>query len=190
MRQARPAERWRARTAVGVVLLAALAGCDGGESPSPAPLEPSPSSASPTEPSGSPAPTLPAEAQASSVPGSKAFAHHFVELLNFASSTGDVRPIDDASTRRCVSCSAISRNIERIYRSGGRIEGSGITLDVVTPITRKPQVTLLLGVTYGAEKVVRPGKPDVRRAPSKGSLTMYLDWTDAAWLVDRLVVVQ
>jgi hypothetical protein len=188
MAEARRRVRWRALTAAGAVVLAGLAGCDDEAAPSPAPPEPSSTSPSPTEPTGSPAPTLPVEAKGKSVASAKAFARYFIEAVNFAIRTGDARPVMDVSTPGCVTCNAVKRNAERIYGAGGRIEGGQMAVNTVTVVTPPPDIALLLGVSYSAERVVEPGKDVVRRGPTKGSLTMFLKWQNGEWVVDRLVV--
>jgi hypothetical protein len=113
---------------------------------------------------------------------------HYIEAVNFAIRTGDADPVMDASSPGCVTCKAVKRNAERIYGKGGKIEGGQMTVNTVTVATPPPDVALLLGISYSPERVVEPGKDDVRRASTKGSLTMFLEQQDGAWLVDRLVV--
>lgn len=110
MGQAGPGVRWRALTAAGALLVAGLAGCDGDDAPTPAPLEPLTSSASPTEPSESPAPTLPAEASQLSREGAKAFTRYLFEIINHAFVTGDSGALRGVSLKRCQSCEAIADN--------------------------------------------------------------------------------
>jgi hypothetical protein len=172
-------------------VLAGLAGCDGDEAPSPPPLEPSTTAASPSEPTGSPPPTRPPESEGSSVRSAKAFAHYFIDAVNYASRTGDTSLVEEASSPHCITCNAIVRNVNRIYSAGGSIEGKGMALDVITVAAKVPQMTFVLGMSYSAETVKRPGKADVHRKASKGSLTMYLGRAgNDHWRVDRLVIVQ
>jgi uncharacterized protein DUF6318 len=190
MGQAGPGMRWRALTAVGALLVAGLAGCDGGDAPTPAPLEPLTSSASPTEPSESPAPTMPAEAQGTSVAAAKSFARYFIGTINHALSTGDVRPLKDASEAGCVSCNVLARNISRVYAGGGHIESEGWTVDAITAGETAPRTILVLGMSFGREEVFRPDEETTRHKPSRGSFTTYLTHGSEGWRVQRLVLVQ
>ncbi len=192
MAGARPGACSRVMMAVGAVLatglIAGLAGCTGDAAPSPPPLETSTSSPSPTEATGSPAPTLPPEAKGKSVASAKAFARYFIDVVNFAIRTGDADAVMDVSAPGCVTCRAVKRNAERIYGSGGKIEGGQMTPNTVTVVNPPPEAALLVGVSYSAERVVEPGKKVVRRGPTKGLLTMFLEWEADGWLVDRVVV--
>lgn len=102
-----------------------LAGCQG--NPDPPPLEstsPSPSP-SPTASPTSSAPTLPPEAEGTSTAAAKAFVRHYVDVINYAMATGDVRLLRALSDSRCKSCVAVVSNIRTLYRSGGFLEGEG-----------------------------------------------------------------
>ena len=96
-----------------------LAGCTSNAEPTPLP-EPSPSSASPS-PSATP-PSLPPEAEGTSPQAAKAFARHYVDVINYAARTGDTNDLRELGTADCVSCEAIASNIEKIYNAGGHIE--------------------------------------------------------------------
>jgi hypothetical protein len=188
MGRARSAGRWRALTAAGALVLAGLGGCDD-DSAAPAPLDPSPTSASTAEPSGTPTPTLPAEAEGTSIQSAKTFAQYFISAVNFAIRTGDADPVMSVSAPGCVTCKAVKRNAERIYGAGGKIEGGQMDLNTVTVVTPPPKPALLLGVSYSPERVIEPGKNVVRRRATKGSLSMFLRPKDDSWVVERLVVV-
>ncbi len=82
----------------GVLL---LGGC-GEESPKPKPL-PKPSespsaSASPTPPA------MPAAAKNQSKAGAIAFARHYVDVINYAQSTGDLEALQAVEDKACKSC--------------------------------------------------------------------------------------
>lgn len=68
-------------------------------------------------------PALPAEAEEATKAGAEAFVRYYVELIDFAQASGDVRGLTDAASRSCGTCSAGARSIERIHERGGRIAG-------------------------------------------------------------------
>jgi hypothetical protein len=190
MAQARRGVRWRALTAALLAaLLSGLAGCDGDEAPSPAPLEPS--SPSPTETTGSPAPTLPAAAQGMNDRSAKSFAGYVIDVINHASSTGDVEPLEDVSLPSCQTCNAIVRNVRHIYGSGGQVIGRGIELrradKYVEVSPRRPVIDL--STYFNDEKIMIPGEDAEIRKGRKQPLTLYLRWVGTSWKVERLDMV-
>ncbi len=192
MGQAGPGVRWRALTAAGALLVAGLAGCDGGDAPSPAPLEPLTSSASPTEPSESPAPTLPAEASQLSREGAKAFTRYLFEIINHAFVTGDSGALRGVSLKRCQSCEAIADNVDTIYSRGGHVETKGWELQSITRVPTYPQERPVfdLGVFRHPEHIYKPNdETPTTEGNQKQPMTLYLRWIGDVWRVARLDLV-
>ena len=113
----------RLRTALATTAVACLlTACGGGGNPEPAPL-PRTSSPSPTaSPSATP-PVMPAAARGNSRHSAQAFVRHYVDVLNYATFTGDTaaaRTLDDAS---CKSCQRMLGAIDSIYRGQGAVVG-------------------------------------------------------------------
>ena len=86
----------------------------------------SPSTAGPTPtdptPSGPQEPPLPAAAKAPGKAGAKAFVAYYIELLNYASWTGDTDAIRTYG-KGCRGCRADAGFFEGIYQRGGWIKG-------------------------------------------------------------------
>lgn len=118
----------RARASVAVVVVSsvlALAGC--GSDPEPKVPDESPSSAASASPA--PAePTLPPAAVEDSKEGAIAFVEHYIELLNYASDTGDVEALQAASADSCEGCATYVDLYEATYANGGYIRDSGWTV--------------------------------------------------------------
>jgi len=116
---------------LGMVLLSAvitlLSGCSSNEpmagtpSTSEATTRPS-ASASPTKPT---PPALPAAAREDTKQGAKAFARHYLELINYAAGTGDVSPLQAASSD-CAGCNEYVALYKRTYDDGGFFKDSGM----------------------------------------------------------------
>ena len=96
----------------------ALVGCS-----DPAPIEPNgpATSATPTQV----APTLPEAAKDDSEEGAVAFVKHYIELLNYAANTGDVKPLRDASDPNCEGCNSYIALFEETYANGGYFKDPG-----------------------------------------------------------------
>ena len=91
-------------------------------SSTPSGASPSPSPTATSEPSPS-APVMPALARKKTPAGAKAFVRYYVEVLNNAYSTHQLRPLKRASGRACSVCALFIRNIETLARRGGKQVG-------------------------------------------------------------------
>lgn len=106
-----------------LVVLLMLSGC-GGDPPPAAPGRPSPS------PTAAAVPVMPEKATEDSKAGAIAFVQHYVQLLNYAQSTGDTVPLIAISGSGCKSCTRVRGAIDEIYASGGRIKGGNLELEI------------------------------------------------------------
>jgi hypothetical protein len=88
--------------------------------------EPSPTSSDPTptepSPTGPQEPLMPDAAKASGKQGAKAFVAYYIELLNYASWTGDTTAVREYGPR-CRGCRADANLFESTYREGGWFKG-------------------------------------------------------------------
>lgn len=173
---------------LGVVLGAAsLASCESNAAPPP--LEsptPSPSATSRPTPA---APELPAEARGTTEASAKAFAEHYVDLINYAMNSGDVTALRALGDEACVSCRAISSNIDDTYSSGGKISSRGWLLQSVSVVPNQPahRPILDLGIVMSPERIVRRTGAKQETFPGgKQPMTMYLRHAKGGWLVVRL----
>lgn len=119
--------------ALAVVLGVTLSACTETAEPKPlaspaatasstAPTSPAP----PAPPSTPTPPTMPPEARGTSAASAKAFVRFYVEMINFATSSGDIealRALDDGS---CRSCAAVAKRINDVYDSGGEDRECGL----------------------------------------------------------------
>lgn len=122
---------WRPVTPVLALALACmlpLAACSGdSDEPAAAATASSTTSASPSEPPSSAdkpekkkpsAPTLPAAAKGDSVKAAKAFVEHYIDLFNYAMTTGETKEFRAAS-RKCEGCDRYAKLFEKQYKRGG-----------------------------------------------------------------------
>jgi Family of unknown function (DUF6318) len=122
----------------------------------------------------------------------KAFARHYIALVNFSSRTGRTSDLEDLSAQRCQSCRAIIRSIRDVYSAGGRIDSSGWSLNAVSLVPEQPtrRPILELGVIQSPERVrARSHGPIKRYKGGKQPMTMYLGRAHGAWSVTRLDLV-
>jgi len=111
---------------VGACLAVLLTGCGATSAPPTAPTEyvvsPTPSPLKPL------APVLPEAAKADTKAGAVAFVRHYVDVLNYAQSTGETRGVTALGDADCRSCRNVARAIQAIYKPGGTISGGTWTL--------------------------------------------------------------
>ncbi len=104
----------------GIVLavLLTLGAC----SSDPAPKEPkrTTTSASPT----ATPPTMPAQAKEDTPEGAAAFVKHYIDVFNYAASTGDVEELSRLSSPKCEGCQSYIKLYRDTYKAGGYFKGS------------------------------------------------------------------
>jgi poly(3-hydroxybutyrate) depolymerase len=108
-----------------IVSVPALAACDRGDSPKPAPLPSITASGTPTPTQ----PPIPGEARGLSTISAKAFIRYWIQVFNYAASTGDTSPLRAISAHQCHSCANLAEKIENTYSAGGHTEGSGWSVE-------------------------------------------------------------
>lgn len=105
------------RKSFAVMALVLLSACSG----DPEPREPAPSpSASPT----ATPPDMPDLANEESDEGAAAFVAHYVDVFNFAATTGDVTRLRELSSSACEGCSAYIDLYRETYEAGGFFRNS------------------------------------------------------------------
>lgn len=101
----------------GIVLavLLTLGAC----SSDPEPKEPKRTATSAT-PTATP-PTMPAQAKQDTPEGAAAFVKHYIDVFNYAASTGDVEELSRLSSPDCEPCTKYAKRFKAIYDRGDRV---------------------------------------------------------------------
>jgi hypothetical protein len=177
--------------AVGAVIVAALAGCNGEETAAAPNSSPSASQSETPSPTASatatrPAPTPPAEASEHTDLGAIAFAKHFVEVLNYTAASGDTSQLSAISSTRCTTCRQIIELTREAYANGGYIRGRGWT--VMTQSVFRPGSSgmriVRLDVDTAAQTVKRSSEePAARVERGHGAVSIRLQPSGASWTV-------
>lgn len=151
------------RTVVAVAALGAgVVGCSGEDPPEeyvPTPTSPA-SSASSDGPTGAPStpvgtddpppevdgpPELPVAATRDTRRGAEAFVRHYVDLLNYATQTGDTSALKAASDR-CSGCDNYIEIFDDTYSSGGFLGSAGWDLTRLEAYQNDPGTAVLFEV--------------------------------------------
>jgi hypothetical protein len=187
----------RIRAALVCAVIATCSACTSDEpAPSPLPITTTPTA---TPPTSAPAATTPRSTAAPSPPvqpalarqdspaGAEAFARYWLTALDYASTTGDTKPLRRLGS--CAACTALARGINSLYTSGGRAEGGKITVVGSSTASHMPRSAALVRVDYdqGAGREIRPGKPIVS-SPGANNLAFAftLSRTAAGWQVIKV----
>ena len=148
-------------------------------------------SATPTE-SESPSPTppaLPAEAEGMSPDAAKAFVAHWIDALNFASSTGDISTVQALSLPSCESCVASFARITEVYGAGGTIRSEGWQIRTAQLVPGQPsdQPMVDVGLRLTPQVVVESkGAEPQEFKGGRLPMTFTLEWESGVWRVGRL----
>ena len=123
--------------ATALLLTTVLVGCSSDSAPAPAPLPSSVTKESPTPTRTATAtpPPMPDAAKGSSRAAAKAFVRHYIALINYAGTTGDVADLSSSSAPGCVSCNRLVNLLSRTYADGGyyRTKGWRLTALFIVP---------------------------------------------------------
>lgn len=186
-----------ARLVCAAILTASLGvGCSSdakdSRSDTPKPSQPSDTSSvvgkhgnrSTSDPIGAP-PDPPEGAKKNTLGGAEDFVRYYIELLNYASDTGDTRPLKAQSGSSCGGCHDYANLYEQTYRSGGFFE-DGDWVPQPQVLKQNFEGTVRLVVTVDA----KPGRYKERRtAPTRAygsnqySLTFVLSRSNGRWVV-------
>ncbi|MCW2759475.1 MAG: hypothetical protein JWO46_3221 [Nocardioidaceae bacterium] len=168
------------RLAVALALAVSLAGC-GGANPKPSPVVES--SATPS-PSASGAPTMPAEAKGTDAEAAKAFVQHYLAVLSYATSTGDVSDLKRLGLDSCKSCQNVIAEIERLYGVGGSASGEGYTAQRFNASNAHGIWTLNLTINAAPQTIVSSKSAKPSTSPdSQTRATFHLITQDEGWVV-------
>lgn len=169
---------------LALALCAALAACTDDSSPQPAPL-PSPTATTPPVDS---APELPPEAEERSLDGANAFIRHWLDVLNHATTSGQVESLRRLSNSACESCAGVIDRIAATYAAGGRIESGGWVAGVLVPASRESfQGT----ITMSPQVVVESTGVDPKEFPgTQSEITFSLRWNASGWEMREFLRVE
>ncbi|MET0767866.1 MAG: DUF6318 family protein, partial [Aeromicrobium sp.] len=93
----------------------------------PVPKEPAATSSAPATPTATP-PAMPEQAKQDSPEGAAAFVKHYVDVFNYAASTGDVDELSRLSAATCEGCQSYITLYRETYDAGGYFKGADWTL--------------------------------------------------------------
>jgi hypothetical protein len=177
------------RAAIAALVLGlVIAGCQ--SNPEPPPLDRTSASSSLT-PSPSPTdspPPLPHAARGTSEASAKAFVRHWIDALNYAGPSADVRQLRELSAPDCTACEAIGDFIAQVQSDGGVIRGAGWKVLSLEVVSSAPDSTVVDAHVKVAPQHVRQSRSSkLRTFPGGIRLkTFWLRADGSSWKVTRL----
>lgn len=168
-----------------------LAGCGGSPEPKPLPA-PTKSSSPSTSASSTPAPpVMPEAAKASSDAAVEAFARHYVDVINFATSTGVLTDLNALAADRCTSCQRLSKRLEEIYTDGGSIQSDGWRVTGAEVLANQPlqRKYVDLAILQSPQILIESTGTKPKKFPGgKQALTMLIARQGSGWIVTRMTL--
>ncbi|MFI5712791.1 DUF6318 family protein [Kribbella sp. NPDC051620] len=149
-----------------------------------------PTAGNPTQITSTPsaAPERPKAAEGLTLPAAEAFVRHYVELMNYASATGDTPPLLSASDSGCRQCRIYADYVKKVNAANGGLSGDfSERVDDIPDLFRGENGRLggYAKVTVGAytskdsptakpvTSTVRKYKREFTLAPQQGAWVMY-----------------
>jgi len=145
------------------------------------------------------APTKPALPDAATKPtqaGAEAFIEYYWDVVNYAQATGraaDLRKIESAG---CDTCAQFAKDLRKLYRSGGRLEGGANTAQItdVAEVDLDDRDAYAFKVTqtvsHDKQIVVDAGGDEKRVEAGENDFVAYVVWVNRTWRVDVMDVVE
>ncbi|VXB37545.1 DUF6318 family protein [Aeromicrobium sp. 9AM] len=169
----------------GIVLavLLTLGAC----SSDPAPKEPKRTSTS-ASPTATP-PTMPAQAKEDTSEGAAAFVKHYIDVFNYAASTGDVEELSRLSSPKCEGCQSYINLYRDTYKSGGYFKGGKWTASKFTLETGDSETYATTTITSGRNRF-RTSRDDNEQTSSseKIELTFAIQGTSGSRRITQLAL--
>jgi hypothetical protein len=174
----------RLAAAVACCILA-LTACNSNPEPT---VESPPPKPKKTTPSASPTPTPPSPSVSPGEAPERTFVRHYIDLLNYAESTGDVAPMLEVSAPGCKSCKGAADVIKKVYEAGGHYEGDHVQKIEWIEAGGK---SALVGTKFGDYRVVpSPGAEPKAYKADKSVYDFRLQKKGDEWLVAEIMVSQ
>jgi hypothetical protein len=133
--------------------------------------------------------SAPNGAEADTRTGAMAFASHWVDVLNQATTSGDTKALKRLATKGCTVCADFAHSLDKIYSRSGHVKSDG--WDVLSEVwiagqpKDNPGVQLNLKVAPQTVYRTKKAKPQTYRGGQQG-LRVFLVRRGDHWLVDKL----
>jgi hypothetical protein len=175
------------------LLVAAVAGCSGGD-PEVVVPPPLPEITAQPTPSATPTPAvLPSAARQATPQGAEAFARYYYATLSRAFSTGETTALRTLATSGCQTCARFANSIDASTRSGQRFAGGQITVRAAAAVKRDASLSdVTLRYDSAPLRLLSADGAELRQRAAQLGVTveMQLRAGRNGWLVDDIQLLQ
>jgi hypothetical protein len=173
---------------VGLVLLAPIDACAGGDDSNPAGLPPLTSTAGSTTGPGpvTTSPSADGKARTKTPAGASAFTRLYLGLINDAYRTGASEPLRRYAAPGCASCTSIAAAVDDIYGRGGHAEGGRLSIERIaaTGISPTSRPTVVVDIAVSPfRQIDGSGRVVEQVAARRTVLLVDLEWFNEAWRI-------
>ena len=125
--------------------------------------------------------------------GAAQAAYQFVELVEYAWTTGDTQPLRDFSEERCTFCQSTIEQIQTLYEQGGWVNGMRLTVTEKTlnaPIDETTPKGSEYANSYAVSQVVETSEFDFfasgrlnHNPAARNTMELFIHWIGSDWKV-------
>ena len=132
---------------------------------------------------------MPAAAKGDGRAAAKAFVKYYIDLINYAEVTGDVRPLQRVTTHRCHDCKAIIDAISNTYQRGGWYRTAGwVPSEWFVVLTAESSGTVAASIHSPEQRYKPSGEAAVRFVDSSDFVMQFrLSYVARGWAVVGLM---
>jgi hypothetical protein len=173
---------------VGLIVLALVGACGGGEGSQPSGLPPLTATTGSSSEAGlvTTSPTARGEARAQTPAGAAAFTRFYLGLINDAYRTGASEPLRRYAGPACASCTSIAAAVDDIYDKGGRADGGRLSVKRIaaTGISPTTQPTVVADVAVSSfRQIDGSGRVVDHVAARQTVLLVDVEWLNGTWRI-------
>jgi len=132
---------------------------------------------------------MPDSAKEDSESGAKAFVAHYVDVLNFAQTNGEVLALEKLSTDDCSACSKARDGLASTYRDGGSISGGAwsiVRIADVVPGAGGQGWAVVAVIAFGKQTVVKNPTSEPTTLPGgRVRGTFHISRASASWRMQQ-----
>jgi Family of unknown function (DUF6318) len=173
---------------VGLIVLALIGACGGGDGSQPSGLPPLTATAGSSSEAGlvTTSPTAQGEARAQTPAGAAAFTRFYLGLINDAYRTGASEPLRRYAGPSCASCTSIAAAVDDIYDKGGRAEGGRLSVKRVaaTGISPTSQPTVVADIAVSPYRQIDGSGRVVHKVAARQTVLLVdVEWSNGTWRI-------
>ncbi len=132
---------------------------------------------------------MPAQAKENTPEGAAAFVDHYIEVSNYAASTGDVEDLSRLSDSKCAGCQKYIKLYRDTYAAGGYFKGGEWTPAEMHLDFGEPETYVTTTITSPASRFrTAADTPEESGEADSTPLTFGVFRSETGWHISQLVL--